>query len=537
MEIQGYSSKTLDHLGLVSGMCQQIGISQVIDEYCGSSSADQIVSTGKALEAMILNGLGFVNKRLYLISHFFEDKPIELLLGPGLKAEHFNDDRLGRALDQLYDTGLTTLFAHLSRRTLEVLECPLEQGHLDSTTLSVQGRYNSEEEEVTDLHITQGYSKDHRPDLPQVTLQLICEHLSGIPIHMEVLNGNSSDSESFRHTIQQFGSQLNTERGLHTIIADSKLYSEATLEALQHTSLNWISRVPGTLEAVKELISSIQSSDLTSLKLEGYSSSCYTINYGGVDQYWVVYHSEKARQRESQTLNRRRDKEAEQARKSLKKLSRQHFHCLEDAQAAAQQWQQQWKWHKLENIQIKTQNKHDNPGRPAIKAAPMIQYTVQAQVQLDEQLWEQQIFQRSLFVLATNQKLKYLEDEEELLQNYKQQQSVERGFRFIKDPNIVASSFFVKKPKRVAALSFVMTCCLLVYTALEYRIRNALLEQDKTIKDQKGKPTDTPTTRWVFQVFVGIHVLSLPNQQTLVLNLNQQHRTILDLLSYWNFYS
>ena len=44
MEIQGYSSKTLDHLGLVAGMCQQIGISQIIDEYCGSSSADQIVS-------------------------------------------------------------------------------------------------------------------------------------------------------------------------------------------------------------------------------------------------------------------------------------------------------------------------------------------------------------------------------------------------------------------------------------------------------------------------------------------------------------
>lgn len=130
MELPGYSSKTLDHLGLVAGMCQQIGISQLIDEYCGSSSANQIVSTVKALEAMILNGLGFVNKRLYLIPHFFEDKPIEMLLGPGLKAEHFNDDRLGRALDQLYDTGLTTLFAHLSRRTLEVLECPVEQGHL-----------------------------------------------------------------------------------------------------------------------------------------------------------------------------------------------------------------------------------------------------------------------------------------------------------------------------------------------------------------------------------------------------------------------
>lgn len=71
METHGYTSKTLDHLGLVSGMCQELGICEVIDTYCPSQSDEQIVSTGKALEAMILNGLGFVNKRLYLVPHFF----------------------------------------------------------------------------------------------------------------------------------------------------------------------------------------------------------------------------------------------------------------------------------------------------------------------------------------------------------------------------------------------------------------------------------------------------------------------------------
>ncbi|MFZ2900820.1 MAG: IS1634 family transposase [Saprospiraceae bacterium] len=193
---QEYTSKTLDHLGLVAGMCREIGISQIIDKYCKSESPDQIVSTGKALEAMILNGLGFVNKRLYLIPHFFRDKPVELLLGPGLEAGHFNDDRLGRALDALYASGVTTLFAHLSRRTFEVLGYRPGRGHLDTTSLSVHGQYNSEEPGTAGLQITQGFSKDNRPDLPQVTLPLICEHLNGIPMHMEVLDGNSSDSES-----------------------------------------------------------------------------------------------------------------------------------------------------------------------------------------------------------------------------------------------------------------------------------------------------------------------------------------------------
>ena len=537
METQEYSSKTLDHLGLVAGMCSEIGISAIIDTYCGSDSPDQIVSTGKALEAMILNGLGFANQRLYLIPHFFQDKPLELLLGPGFKAEHFNDDRLGRALDELYETGVTTLFSHLSRQTFKVLGYQPLKGHLDTSTLSVHGRYNSQEEQVVELHITQGYSKDHRPDLPQVTLQLICEHLSGIPIHMQALNGNSSDSESFRQVIQDFGSQLYSEDGLRTIVADSKLYSEQTLEVLQASGLNWICRVPGTLEAVKKLLDEIKPEELEDLSLEGYRSACYTITYGGVDQHWVVYQSDSAQERERQTLHRQLEKEAQQARKSLTKLQRQPFHCQEDAQAAIDQWQQQWKWHSADQIQIIQHEKHDGPGRPKAQSTPQNQYTIQAQIHRDQHRLDKELFKRSLFILGTNQVIDYQEDHEELLQAYKEQHSVERGFRFIKDPSIVASSFFVKKPGRVAALLFVMATCLLVYSALEYRIRQALIKENKSVPDQKGKPTQSPTTRWIFQLFAGIHILKLPDAKHIVLNLKEEHRNILALLSYWNFYS
>lgn len=537
MEPQEYASKTLDHLGLVAGMCQEIGISQVIDAACPCDSPDQIVSTGKALEAMILNGLGFVNKRLYLIPRFFRDKPVELLLGPGIEAEHLNDDRLGRALDRLYETGVTTLFTKLSRRTFEALGYQPDHGHLDSTSLSVSGQYNSEEAESASLHITQGYSKDNRPDLPQVTLQMITENLAGIPIHMEVLDGNSSDSESFRQVIREFGNQLHSEDGMRTIIADSRLYSEETLKVLQSTRLNWISRVPGTLGAAKGLLYEIEPDDLVELEQEGYSSVCYTFDYGGVDQHWVVYHSQSAAEREAKTLQKRREKEAEKARKSLKKLKRQAFHCKEDAQQAAHSWEQQWNWHQLVNLKIKTNKKYDQPGRPKTSSTPDIHYTIQAAFQLDQDQWEDEVFRRSLFILATNQVIDHIEQEEDLLQTYKKQHSVERGFRFIKDPNIVASSFYVQKPERVAALLFVMTTCLLVYSALEYRIRHSLQKENVSVPDQKGKPTQSPTARWVFQLFVGIHVLILPNGKKLILNLREEHRDILALLSYWNFYS
>lgn len=59
---------------------------------------------------MILNSLGFVNQRLYLVSKFFEDKPVDRLISAGIEAEHLNDDSLGRALDSLYEHSVTSLF-------------------------------------------------------------------------------------------------------------------------------------------------------------------------------------------------------------------------------------------------------------------------------------------------------------------------------------------------------------------------------------------------------------------------------------------
>ena len=48
----------------------------------------------------------------------------------------------------------------------------------------------------------------------------------------------------------------------------------------------------------------------------------------------------------------------------------------------------------------------------------------------------------------------------EILWNYKNQQSCERGFRFLKEPQFFADSFFVKKTERVETILFIMSLCL-----------------------------------------------------------------------------
>ena len=130
------------------------------------------------------------------------------------------------------------------------------------------------------------------------------------------------------------------------------------------------------------------------------------------------------------------------------------------------------------------------------------------------------------YILATNV-LKLKGDE--LLTEYKGRQSVERGFRFLKEPLFFASSLFVKSPRRVAAVAMVMGLCLLVYALGERSLRRALEESGASIRHQTGKPTQKPTLRWVFQLFQAVHLLSGDGAEQ-VSNLTEERKSILGFL-------
>jgi transposase len=116
------------------------------------------------------------------------------------------------------------------------------------------------------------------------------------------------------------------------------------------------------------------------------------------------------------------------------------------------------------------------------------------------------------------------------LAGYKGQVHAERGFRFLKDPQFLASSLYLKKPERIRALLMVLTVCLLVYTAVEYRIRQTLKDHTATFPEQKGKRISNPTARWVFHYFVGLHVLLTPEPGPVGLNLTDAQQHLLELL-------
>lgn len=524
-----YNSKLLNHLGLVSGMYDELRIGELIDRVLPQNEGKQIVSFGQAVKAMVLNGLGFVNRALYLTPLFFQDKPVDRLIGKGLEAQHLNDDVLGRALDAIYAYGPNILYPQLAVSTVKHLGLLCRFGHLDSTSFHTDGRYNSAQEEPEEgvIHITKGYSRDHRPDLNQVVLQLICERQAGIPLLMEALSGNNSDKKSFRSIINAHVAQMRGDFKVEYIVADSALYVAETIKNMN--DFLWISRVPETLTLACDMIHAIAPNLMNDLK-QGAFRSLGTV-YGDVRQRWLVVYSPEARQRALKKIDKHCLQQSTSELKNFEKLCKQDFACEADARKALTILEKKSNLTFVSDVQVTAHAHYKEKGRPAYDHAPdFYTYRVEGNMASKPQERTRRLERKSCFIIATNQLDCQSLSDEELISTYKDQQKVERGFRFLKDPMFMASTLFLKSPKRIMALMMVMTLCLLVYAALEHRIREVLREHNETFPDQKGKPITNPTARWVFQFFSGIYVLVIAQLQVLVLNLNDHHATLLRLL-------
>jgi transposase len=388
------------------------------------------------------------------------------------------------------------------------------------------------------VHITKDYSRDHRPDLNQVMLELIVEHQAGIPVLMKPLSGNSSDPQAFGQVIQAHINQLQTTYGATYLVADSVLYSEANLDKLVHTAIKWITRVPATVSEAQLALAHANPPVMDPLQ-EGYRYHELTSSYGGVEQRWVLIYSEARQPQAQRTADKRLRQQTDQEVKAFKTLCRTIFACEADARQALSAFAQDLQVTFLATITVRATPRYDQRGRPGKGVQPN-QVVYQLDGALASALTPRQalIDQHCCFILATNE----LDDThltpQELLEGYKGQVHAERGFRFMKDPSFLASSLYLKKPERIMALLMVMTVCLLVYAALEYRIRQALKDHEATFPDQKGKRIRNPTARWVLHYFVGIHLLCQPGQWPIVLNLTEEHRHLLRLLGqpYMRFY-
>jgi len=534
-----YRSQVLDHLGLVAGMFDELGIGDVIDQATQQNPEMRDLTVGEAVKAMVLNGLGFIHHALYLVPRFFQNKPTSRLIAPRVTPEQLNDDALGRALDTLYTYGVTELYSLIAATAAKRLGLSPTYAHLDTTSFHVDGRYNSDEEPGEHVvHITKGYSRDHRPDLTHVMLELIVEHQAGIPLLMQPLSGNRSDAQECGRGIREHIAQLRTPYGTTYLVADSALDSDENLQKLAETQIKWITRVPATLSEAQAALGQVAARILTPLS-EGYRYHGLPSTYGGVEQRWVLIDSEHRQAQAQRTVDKQLLKQSDQEVKAFKKLGHMTFACEADARQALATFMAGLQATFLHESAVRPTPRYRTRGRPGQGTQPaQVAYRIEGTLASRVAVRQALVAQHRCFILATNELDEAKLSSQAVLDGYKGQGRVERGFRFLKAPQFLASSLYLKKPERIMALLMVMTICLLVYAALEYRIRQALKANEATFPNQKGPPGQNPTTRWVFHYFVGIHRLLLPGQWPLVLNLTEEHQQLLRLLGkpYEQFY-
>jgi transposase len=534
-----YSSKHLDHHGIVAAACREIGIVEEIDKAIPPDPRQKL-TTGEAVMAMIINGLGFTSRPLSLTPQFFQSKPVELLIKPGITADEINDDVLGRALDAVYKFGCTTLFSRIAMRAVKKFSVDIKYQHLDTTVMQVEGEYNKQIE-ITPWSGDEGQSlisfgrpKDGDQSHRQFLISMLTSNDGGIPILCETLAGNTSDQKHFKQVLKKLKKEIKESKEEVYHIADSALYCEPNIVELADSDIKFITHVPGKIKETERLKLVIDRSAMEDFGNGYYGYELCSI-YGKVPQRWLLIESEKAFHREYQILRKVIRKEMVALPKSLKKIRAQVFACEKDALKAVQKEVSKSDFHELKAYSIESRIKKESKGRPKKDEVIEPEYYISASIKLSKGKIRTARRIKGRFVLATNELDVEKLSTTDILSYYKDQQMVERGFRFLKDPVCMADAVFLKKTTRIVALGMLMCLCLLVYAIAQRHLRQALVQTKATLPNQIKKQIQTPTMKWIFQIFEGIEVLyeKLNNQvRIIVLNLDDLQQKILALLGF-----
>jgi transposase len=485
-------SRSMGHLGLISTFFEELGLKKFFDSLLPKKREHKI-SHGTAVLAFLLNGLSFARRQLYLFPEFFRNLPTGRLLGNGVEPEHLNDAVMGELLDKIYAFGPTELFSRLVSHIMNQEHVALSRLHADTTNFSVHGEYEvsplDPEPQKPAVEITIGHPKDGRWELKRFVLSLLV-NADGIPLFMKTHSGNASDHQTIREAMDYVCASLK-ESGTEEescFIADAAFY---TGENIREFHGNWVSRAPATIEEVQVLLHSEVALE-TDPEDKRYAFHEVTSHYAGVAQKWVLVQSEEMGIKMKKTFDRQLAKQLTKGEKALAHLKNKEFACEADALAYASEWSKKYPLLQLSEVHAETRHRRiaGQKGRPKKDEILIEVYFIEANLKLNAEAVAMEEKRLGRFVLATNDTAM---SGHEILCTYKEQMHVERGFRFLKNKSFLVSETYVKKPQRIEALSFIMVLCLMIYSLLEYRLRQGLEKQEKTIPNSLGKPTAKPT--------------------------------------------
>jgi len=472
MENEIFDSK---HLPVVAHLCNQLNIEKIANKILPWDQRQWDLPPGVVIKAFVIDAL-HERSALYRMSEFYKTVDIESLLGPGVKAEQLNDDRLGRTLDLIFEYGPQKLFSTIALQAIDTFQIELDSLHADTTSKNVFGNYGFQD--PNGIEITNGYSKDKRPDLKQFLFGVVATR-EKIPILGNLCDGNTADKSWNNQLLKTIKNQLPAvDLYQITLVADSALIFEDNLIVLNGVPIHIISRLPATFSLCQQLME-------RSVGDEGWEnigklstrtgSACYRLKsyqeslYGRKYRF-VVVHSDNHHQRKLKAL----DKKIAAEHNHLLKLNKKPvwFHCEKDAQLVANQvknatvfWNVSTQVQPFE-VKKKTGKRGRRPQNVPIEYDTL--YKVTYEITENQTKIDQEKQKAGMFVLITTHLERF--SNKEILVEYKEQVSVEKCFPFLKSPMIV-EQIFLKKNTRIEALGYLMLIALMVWNLMERQLR------------------------------------------------------------------
>ena len=230
-------------LPLVNAILQRLNVFSLLTQALPAGGRlSHVQALGVLLRNIVLND----RQPVYTHAEWASRAEADLIgLSEG-QAGLLNDDRVGRALDQLFDADRASLLTQLVLGAIREFAIDLDQLHNDSTTLTFSGQYRSADgREVRGkptIEITYGYNKDHRPDLKQLLFVLSVSADGAVPIHYRALHGNTTDSMTHIESWQMLCKLAGRADFLY--VADCKLCSKATLAHIDKHQGRFITVLP-----------------------------------------------------------------------------------------------------------------------------------------------------------------------------------------------------------------------------------------------------------------------------------------------------
>ena len=226
----GLVSRTVGGLPIVNLMLDRLGLSALLADALPADDARLKLAPAAAIRLVVTN-LVLGREPLYGLGEWAGRHDPALL---GLSADDLgvlNDDRVGRALEALFDADRASLLTTVVLRAISEFSIDTNQLHNDSTSISVHGAYSgavgTERGGKPTPVITFGHSKDHRPDLKQLVWILTVSADGAVPLAYRLADGNTSDDPTHVPTWNGLVELLGRTDFLY--VADSKLCSRAAM--------------------------------------------------------------------------------------------------------------------------------------------------------------------------------------------------------------------------------------------------------------------------------------------------------------------